>query len=181
MLAKNSRLVGTARGESMREVEAGTKGTVVTGGAGGLTTYDGASLEEIRSTDKTGIEALALSPDSRLLAYSPAPAGDELVSRPIRLISAATHEPVADLGGVTRRSYVLEGALDFSADGTRLVAGLSDYDQGDNAGWQVWDVAHPDRPVRTVDIDGVRFRVALSPRGDTVYVATRGPERPACL
>ena len=37
-------------------------------------------------------------------------------------------------------------------------------------------MAHPSRPIRTVKVDGVRFRVALSPRGDTLYVATRGPD-----
>ena len=71
---------------------------------------------------------------------------------------------------------VVIGALDFSADGKRLVAGLSSFNSGANSGVQVWDVTHPARPVRTVDADGVKLRVALSPRGDTVYAATRGPD-----
>ena len=175
ILAKNSRFRGVVRSAAMQEVEIGTNGTVVIGGAGGITSYDGASLDEVHSDAVGPVAALVLSPNGRTLAYSPdMDEASEPGPQSVRLVDAASRQPLP-LGGVIPRSYVWEGALDFSADGTRLVAGVSSFDKGDNVGWQVWDVAHPARPVRTVKVDGVRFRVALSPRGDTVYAATRGP------
>ena len=59
----------------------------------------------------------------------------------------------------------VDGALDFSADGSRLVAGLSAFDEGDRRRRAGLGRRPPGRPVRTIKVDGVRFRVALSPRG----------------
>ncbi len=178
LLAKNSRLLGVARGQAMQEVETGRGGQVVTGGAAGLTSYDGTSLDQVRTEAVRPIGALALSPDGRLTAYgreTDPQRVSEPAAQPVHLVDSASGRPFR-LGGMLRRSFVWGGALDFSADGRRLVAGMTSFDQDVDAAWQVWDVAHPARPVRTVKIDGVRFRVALSPHGDRLYAATRGPD-----
>lgn len=178
ILAKDARLRGVARGDAMQEVETRPGGEVVTGGAAGLTSYDGTSLAKARSDDVGAVSALALTPSGRLLAYAPASIIGEDPDpdpRPVRLVETGSQRPLS-LGGFLPRSDVWGGALAFSADGTRLAAGEEDFDAGANAGWQVWDTTRPARPIRTVKIDGIRFRVALSPRGDTIYVATRGPD-----
>ena len=71
ILARSSRLRGVARGDAMQEVETGANGMVVTGGVGGLATYDGTSLDKIRSDAVGPVSALALSPNGRLMAYAP--------------------------------------------------------------------------------------------------------------
>ena len=71
ILARSTRLRGVARGDAMQEVETGANGMVVTGGVGGLATYDGTSLDKIRSDAVGPVTALALSSSGRLMAYAP--------------------------------------------------------------------------------------------------------------
>jgi WD40 repeat protein/DNA-binding SARP family transcriptional activator len=177
LLARNSQLRGVARGRGdLTEVELGADGrTVTTSGPDGIAAYDAGSLNETSFTERGPFSALAESPDGRLLvAAAGEPEATSPDPRPLRVLSAGSFESKADLGGVTPRTSV-DHALDFSADGRRVAAGLMSVDNGSVAGAQVWDLARPGLPVSTIAVDGVRIRVALSPRGDVLYVASRGP------
>ncbi len=176
LLGKTSQLRAEARqdgGEGLAVTEDGASVTTI--GAAGVTTYDTAELHRTRTSSASG-SALARSPDGRLLAYADLRPNDVAPSpHPVRLLDASSLAPAGHLGGTTPGWFVND-ALAFSADGQRLAAGFFKFDAGDVAGAQVWDVQRPGRPLKTLPVDGVRIQVSLSRTGETLYVATRGPD-----
>ena len=180
LLGRNSQLRAVARAsQDLVDVEVAHDGkTLLTSGQGGITRYDASTLEEVESNEQASAEGLALSPGGRHLAYAFAleeSSATETDPRPVRLLDPSALQATDELGGFMPGTFVL-GALGFSADGRRLAAGFSSLMNSNNAGAQVWDLQHPGRAVRTIPLDGVRLRVALSPDGGVLYAATRGPD-----
>jgi len=154
----------------------------------GLLLLDAASLEPLTFEDGIPASGIAFSPDSSMLAMAVnqwnADNPPRIDAQPVRLYDMPDGT-LADrqLGGFPEGSSV-EYALDFSADGRRLVAAVDHYDaatdQWDaNTTAMVWDLDEPSRPVFGVKVP-VYPTLKLSPDGKRLYVAVKGvnPERP---
>ena len=130
----------------------------------GLQLLDAATLEPLEFEEDIPASGIAFSPDGRLLAMAVNQwNGDDpprLDPQPVRLYDMPDGT-LADrqLGGFPAGSAV-EYALDFSADGRRVVAAVDHYDTGTGE-WDeetvatVWDLADPSKPVFRVKTTGL--------------------------
>ena len=171
---------GTAHISSMA---ASADGALVAGclWAGGARLFDAATLELLPFTDDT--------PECASVEFSPA--GDQLVVAGasyggLQLYDVPTGTPSArQPGGIASNEGVLYGPANnvdvtFSGDGKRLAGQFHRFlPIGEFARIGrvlVWDTADPSEPVFSIRLPPFAH-VALSPRGDRLYVATRS-DRP---
>ncbi|CAN7186826.1 nSTAND1 domain-containing NTPase [Knoellia sp. LjRoot47] len=133
--------------------------------------------------DETPTSGVAYSPDGRLLATAvnqwPGDDGGppRLDALPIRLIVVTDGERAPQqLGGFPEGASV-EYALDFSADGRRLVAAVDQLDPVTGGVLRtratVWDLAAPSRPLVEVPVPEYPV-LELSPDGRRLHVAVTG-------
>lgn len=155
----------------------------------GLLLLDANTLNPLPFEDDIPASGIDFSPDGRLLARAvnqwTGNNGEppRLDAQPVRLYDMPTGT-LADrqLGGFPARGSV-EYALDFSANGRRLVAAVDQLDAVSGAAEAtfatVWDLAHPSRPVFSVKVPEYPI-LKLSPDGKRLYVAVSGlnPELP---
>ena len=156
----------------------------------GLLLLDAASFEPLPFEDGIPASGIAFSPDSSLLAMAVNQwTGNDgtpprIDAQPVRLYDMPDGT-LADrqLGGFPEGGSV-EYALDFSADGRRLVAAVDHYDAATgefdaDTTATVWDLAEPSRPVFRVKLPEYPI-LKLSPDGRRLYVAVTGvnPDRP---
>ncbi|MFP5252554.1 MAG: BTAD domain-containing putative transcriptional regulator [Actinomycetes bacterium] len=155
----------------------------------GVLLIDAATFKPLPFADDIPASGIAFSPDSSLLAMavnhwtgndgSPPRIDDQ----PVRLYDTSDGT-LADrqLGGFPDGGSV-EYALDFSADGRRLVAAVDQLDAVTGAAEKtfamVWNLADPSRPVFRVELPEHPI-LKLSPDGKRLYVAVTGldPDRP---
>jgi DNA-binding SARP family transcriptional activator/WD40 repeat protein len=155
----------------------------------GVLLMDATTFKPLPFEDDIPASGIAFSPDSSLLAMavnhwtgndgSPPRIDDQ----PVRLYDMSDGT-LADrqLGGFPDGGSV-EYALDFSADGRRLVAAVDQLDAvtGDTEKTfaTVWNLADPSRPVFRVKLPEYPI-LKLSPDGKRLYVAVTGlnPDRP---
>ena len=154
----------------------------------GLLLLDAATLEPLPVEDDTPASGIAFSPDSSQLAMAvnqwPGDRGGppRIDPQPVRLYDMPGGT-LADqqLGGFPERASV-EYALDFSADGRRLVAAVDQLDavtgEAEKTFATVWDLADPSRPMFQLQVSDYPI-LKLSPDGERLYVAlTSGEPRP---
>jgi eukaryotic-like serine/threonine-protein kinase len=104
---------------------------------------------------RSGLPAVAFSPDGRLLA-------GETLNREVKVLSATTGEPVATLPG--NASYI--NAVAFSPDGRRIASAGQDHTV------RVWDIPTRKEAFALPDF-GVINDVAFSPDGKTLVTTGR--------
>jgi WD40 repeat protein/DNA-binding SARP family transcriptional activator len=155
----------------------------------GLLLLDAQSLMPLPFADDTPASGIAFSPDSSVLAMAVnhwtgnTGAPSRIDPQPIRLYDMPGGA-LADrqLGGFPEGAST-EYALDFSADGKRLVAAVDRLGAAGD-GWIdtsafVWDLADPSRPVFRAKLPADYPILKLSPDGKRLYVVTDGdPVRP---
>ena len=171
---------GTAH---ISSIAASSDGSLLAGclWAGGTKMFDAATLELMPFRENTA--------ECASVEFSPA--GDQLVVAGasyggFRLYDVPTGTPSArQPGGIASNEGVLYSPANnvdvaFSGDGTRLAAQLHRFlPSGEFARIGrvlVWDTADPSEPVFSIGLTKLAH-VALSPRGDRLFVATRS-ERP---
>lgn len=147
----------------------------------GVKLFDATTLQprELEGDRPHGV--VSFSPDSSLLAAAHDGRDTEIAqveSEPVVLYDMPERRRAArQLGGWPADARVQE-ALVFSGDGQRIAAGINFLNHGD---WSptgvisVWDLAHRDEPLFTVQVPQVE-QVALSPDGRSVYAVVRGTQ-----
>ena len=103
-------------------------------------------------------------------------------SRPTRSRSGsstpATYEPAAVQLGGQPRGITHVGDVEFSADGRVLAATFNHFRPGSSdvvsTSAFVWDVSRPARPIARIRTSQEFAQLALSPRGDVLYVESEG-------
>jgi WD40 repeat protein len=156
----------------------------------GLSLLDAATFEPLPFHDGIPTSGIAFSPEGSLLAMAvnhwTGNDGSQprIDAQPVRLYEMPDRT-LADrqLGGFPEGSSV-EYAVDFSADGGRLVAAVDHYDAATgefdaDTTAMVWDLADPSEPVFRVKLPEYPV-LKLSPDGKRLYVAVTGvdPDRP---
>lgn len=154
----------------------------------GLLLLDAESLEPLPFADDIPVSGIAFSPDSSLLAMAVnqwtgnTGAPSRIDPQPIRLYDMPGGT-LADrqLGGFPEGASI-EYALDFSADGERLVAAVDRYDAAGlrvlDTSAIVWDLADRSRPALRVKLPAEYPILKLSPDGKRLYVVADDPDRP---
>ena len=147
----------------------------------GLLLLDATTFEELPFEDDIPASGIAFSPDSSLLAMAVNQwTGNDgspprIDPQPVRLYEMPEGTLAArQLGGFPEGGSV-EYALEFSADGRRLVAAVDHYDAAagefdENTTATVWDLADPSVPVFRVKLPEYPI-LKLSPDGQRLYVA----------
>ncbi|HEY5875596.1 MAG TPA: NACHT and WD repeat domain-containing protein, partial [Ilumatobacteraceae bacterium] len=147
-------------------------------GGSETTLYDAGTLRPIATSDLS-THTLAFRPDGRQLAV----ALNELSSgRKVRLLDPVTlEETAAQLGGLPDSGYGVIFDLGYGADGRFLSASVDCCDFNEEIfSTLVWDLAAPERPIRTVDVaagldNGTKRpknASALSPDGRRLYISS---------
>lgn len=140
--ARTLRSMAHLFGRQAHSVAVSSAGRIAVGRAGGIHVYEPGTPRPIWIScfDPCGpVQALAFSPDERLLAYQ-GTRGLDARRRglgSIVVLDVATKEPVARLSAPAAKAYVA-----FSADGTRLSASAAtSFDDVEQYGLRVWDTA----------------------------------------
>jgi WD40 repeat protein len=147
----------------------------------GVQLFDAATLAPIAFEEDIPSSAVAFSPDGTQLAMAVNqwnPEGDPRIdSDPLRLYDMPSGElSEHQLGGIPA-DRVVEYALAFSRDGSRLTTVLQHHLSGER--WArlgqatVWDLAQPSKPIFVEAVPDYAL-VSLSPDGERLYVATKG-------
>ncbi len=186
VLEQTGQLVAVARGSGFEYLDVSPDGSsvAVTSASGadvqGQTTYDAQSLVETGRRADMRTLSLAYSPDGARLAvavsgYDPVNSSiNNPDPNPVRLLDAHSLAEVGTFGGFVDGAFVVRDGLDFSADGSRLVAVA--WRAGHPFEAMVWDTDHPAEPVLRVRVPEIYARVQLSPDGKTLFVAQRSGE-----
>ncbi len=182
VLGKAARLTGVARGpsgfESLAVSPDGRSVAVTSGTKGGLLTYDAATLENTGVRQDLGALGVEYTPDSRYLATAVGEIKDGFVdpdTASFELLDAATLQRTAVFGGLKPGSFV-DDAIDFSADGRRLVAVAWSALENRAVEALVWDASRTGRPILRIPMPGIYGSAQLSPDGDLLYLAQRDTE-----
>jgi DNA-binding SARP family transcriptional activator/WD40 repeat protein len=150
-----------------------------------LLLLDAATQEPLDFPEAPPASGIAFSPDGRLLAMAVNQwNGDNpprIDAQPVRLYEM----PSGTLAERQLRGFpeggAVEYALDFSADGRRLVAEVQDYDAATGefdteSAATVWNLARPRHPIFRVKLPEYQ-ELELSPDGRLLYVALTGDDR----
>ena len=132
-------------------------------------TYD-ATVPDAPGDSTLSVAQMAFSPDARTLALGTV-TGDPV---PVRLLDTADFEPAETRSGGQPGGIVHVGDVEYSADGSTLAATFDHYRPGSSdvvsTSAYVWDVARPARPIARLGTTQGWAHLALSPRGDVLYI-----------